>query len=344
MSSGDLAARRESLSPAKRALLERRLDGRGADRPAGREPIPRQPERGRAPMAWSQQQLWFLEQLQPGMAAYNNPGAVLLEGLLDHRALALALGEITRRHEALRTTFALERGEPVQIIHDPLPDRGFGLPWIDLSALPGPARTAERERRISEEAHRPFDLAQGPVLRGLLLRLGAREHVAVLTMHHIVSDEWSHNILIRELGALYDAFSAGRPSPLPELPLQFGDFAAWQRRSLQGETLARHLEFWRRQMDGAPPLLALPTDRPRPPAQSFRGAAVPFHWPPEMAARLADLGRGAGATLFMTLAAGLLALLHRVSHQDDLVLSTSSGHRGRNELEPLIGCFLNVLL
>ena len=255
-----------------------------------------------------------------------------------------SLGEIVRRHEALRTIFAPEKGEPVQIIREPRPDGGFELPLIDLAGLPEPVRANEREKRIFEEAHRPFDLARGPVLRGALLRTGEREHAVLLTMHHIVSDGWSHNILIHELGLLYDTFSAGRSAALADLPVQFGDFAAWQRQMLQGETLARHLEYWRQQMDGAPPVLSLPTDRPRPPVQSFRGASVPFQWPPELGARLADLGRGAGATLFMTLAAGFLALLNRVSHQDDLVLSTSSGHRGRQELEPLIGCFLNVLL
>jgi amino acid adenylation domain-containing protein len=295
-------------------------------------------------MAYAQQQLWFLEQLQPGTTAYNNPGAVLLEGPLDIEALARSLGEIVRRHEALRTTFFLDAGEPVQAIREPRPDTVLDLPLIDLSALPVIARQKERENRISEEAHRPFDLAHGPVLRGALLRTGAREHVALLTMHHIVSDEWSHNILIRELGQLYDAFQAGQPSPLGELPVQFGDFAAWQRSTLQSEALERHLDYWRQEMAGAPPVLALPADRPRPAVQSLRGASVPFQWPSELGARLAELGRGAGATRFMTMAAGFLALLHRVSHQDDLVISTSSGHRGRQELEPLIGCFLNVVL
>ncbi len=340
----DLAGRRETLSPAKRALLERRLGGQLADRPAHRAPIPRRPERARAPMSYAQQQLWFLEQLRPGAAAYNNPGAVVLEGPLDRRALARGLGEIVRRHEALRTTFALEAGEPVQIVQEPRPDAGFDLPLIDLSALPEAARRAEREARIAEEAHRGFDLAHGPVLRGALLRAGEREHVVLLTMHHIASDEWSHNILIHELGVLYEDFREGRPPRLPELPAQFGDFAAWQRSTLRGETLEGHLGYWRHHLEGAPPVLALPTDRPRPPVQSLRGASVPFQWPPEVAERLAGLGLGAGATLFMTLAAGFLALLHRVSHQDDLVLSTSSGHRGRQELEPLIGCFLNVVL
>jgi len=344
MGSHDLAGRKENLSEAKRALLERRLEGRSAELRPSRAPIPRRPEAGRAPMSFAQQQLWFLEQLQPGRAAYNNPGAVLLQGLLDRRALAHSLGEIVRRHEALRTTFVLEGGEPVQIIREPQPRAAFDLPLIDLSALPESIRVCERGRRICEEAHRPFELASGPVLRAALLRTGEREHVLLLTMHHIVSDEWSHNVLIQELESLYDAFSAGQPTPLPVLAVQFGDFAAWQRQALQGEALARQLEYWRRQMEGAPPVLSLPTDRPRPPVQSLRGSAVPFRWPLALGAGLAELGRGAGATLFMTMAAGFLALLHRVSHQDDLVLSTSSGHRGRKELEPLIGCFLNVLL
>ncbi|HEX4966052.1 MAG TPA: amino acid adenylation domain-containing protein [Thermoanaerobaculia bacterium] len=304
--------------------------------------IPRRPARDRAPASHAQGQLWLLEQLQPGKAAYNNPAAVLLEGALDLPALAGSLAEIVRRHEVLRTTFALAGSELAQIIRSASAVT-FVLPVVDLEALPASARRAEEELWIAEEAHRSFDLGRGPLLRVLLLRRRPGEHVVAINLHHIVSDEWSHNVFVRELGQLYEAACAGRSSPLPELPVQYGDFAAWQRHVRQEGALEEHLSWWREQMAGAPAMLSLPTDRPRPSTRSLRGASQPFAWPPELVARLYDLGRARGATLFMTLAAGFMALLHRLSHQDDLVISTGSAHRGRTELEPLIGCFLNVL-
>jgi amino acid adenylation domain-containing protein len=327
----------EAVTVARLAELLQEASPAGAGRV-----IPRRPDRDRAPASHAQSQLWLLEQLQPGRAAYNNPAAVLLQGPLDLRALDGSLAEIVRRHEVLRTTFAFAGSELAQIIR-PASAATFRLPVVDLESLPAPARQAEEAFWIAEEAHRPFDLERGPLLRVLLLRRRPGEHVALINLHHIVSDEWSHNVFVRELGLLYEAASAGRFSPLPELSVQYGDFAGWQRRVREEGILDEHLSWWREQMAGAPAMLSLPTDRPRPSMRSLRGAAQPFAWPPELAARLHDLARQQGATLFMTLAAGFMALLHRLSHQDDLVISTSSAHRGRTELEPLIGCFLNVL-
>src|SRR5215207_82440 len=195
-----------------------------------------------APTSFAQQRLWFLDQLEPGTAAYNIPAAVRLHGALDVAAFGRALTEIVRRHEALRTTFAVRDGQPVQLIH---PAGPLELPVTDLGHLGAELREAEARRLAAEEARRPFDLAAGPLLRVQLLRLADDEHVALLTMHHIVSDGWSMGVLVREVAALYEAFAAGRPSPLAELPVQYADYAAWQRERLQGEVLDRQLAYWR---------------------------------------------------------------------------------------------------
>ena len=219
---------------------------------------------GPLPLSFSQERLWFLDQLDPGSAAYNIPAAVELAGPLDAEVLREALGEVVRRHEALRTTFPSHGGEPYQAIAPAAP---LQLPVVDVDA----AAAADFARR---EAVQPFDLAAGPLLRATLLRLGAERHVLLLTMHHIVSDGWSMEILLRELVALYEAFAAGRPSPLPKLPVQYADFAVHQRRWLGGGALERQLDYWRRQLAGAPAGLDLPTDFPRPAVQTFDGATV----------------------------------------------------------------------
>jgi hypothetical protein len=206
------------------------------------------------PLSFAQQRLWFLDQFEPGSAVYNIPAAVRLTGLLDVTALEQSLNEIVQRHEALRTTFSAVQGEPMQVI---TPTLTLTLVVTDLQEFPEAEWEAEARRLATQEARRPFDLSQGPLLRATLLRLGERDHVLLLTMHHIVSDGWSMSILFRELSVLYEAFSTGRPSPLPELAIQYADFAVWQRQWLQGEVLEE-------QLDAAPPLLELPTDRPRP--------------------------------------------------------------------------------
>src|SRR6185369_1946328 len=310
-------------------------------------PVSRQ---GPLPLSFAQQRLWFIDQLEPGSSLYNMPAALGVEGPLDPGVLALCLTEIERRHESLRTVFPVSGGAdgvdgvPVQVIRPAAP---FVLPLVDLSGLPEGRREPQALRLSEEEAGRPFDLSGsrgGSLLRGLLLRLTARDHVIALTVHHIASDGWSMGILIREVTVLYAALSAGRPSPLPELPVQYADFAVWQHSWLHGEVLDEEIAFWRRQLAGLPPLLELPTDRPRPAAQSYRGALRPVLLPAALAGQAAALARREGTTLFMVLLAAFQALLARTSGQDDLAVVAPTAKRNRMETEGLIGFFVNTLV
>ncbi|HEY7215938.1 MAG TPA: amino acid adenylation domain-containing protein, partial [Thermoanaerobaculia bacterium] len=293
------------------------------------------------PLSFAQQRLWFIDRLEPGTALYNMPGALRAEGALDPAVLAASLGEIARRHEALRTVFPVREGEPVQVVQPAAP---FRLPVVDLAGLPRSSREALVLTLAAEEASRPFDLARGPLLRGVLLRLAEEDHVAALTMHHIVSDGWSLGILVRELTAHYAAFAAGRPATLPELPVQYADFAVWQGAWLQGEALESEISFWRRQLAGLPPRLELPTDRPRPAMQSYRGASRPVRLPAELTWQSEALGRREGATLFMVLLAAFQVLLARHSGEADLAVGTPVAGRNRVEIEGLIGFFVNTLV
>jgi len=293
------------------------------------------------PLSFAQQRLWFLDQLKPGNSTYNIPAAMRLRGPLNVAALEQSLNEIVRRHEALRTTFASVEGQPIQIISPPEP---FTLSIADLRQLPETEREPEARRLATEEARRPFDLAQGPLLRTTLLRLGEEEHVLLLTMHHIVSDGWSMGILFRELSTLYEAFSAGKPSPLPELPIQYADFAVWQLQWLQGEVLEAQLAYWRKQLAGAPSMLELPTDRPRPTVQTYRGDRQSVVLSKTLSEALKALSQGEGVTLFMTLLAAFKALLYRYIGQDDIVVGTPIANRNRVETEGLIGFFVNTLV
>ncbi|MCG8349645.1 MAG: amino acid adenylation domain-containing protein, partial [Chloroflexales bacterium] len=277
--------------------------------------IPPVPRDETLPLSFAQQRLWFLDQLEANSPLYNNTSALRLAGTLDRVALERSLNEIVRRHEALRTTFANESGRPVQVIH---PELALDLPLIDLRHLPRAECEAEALRLANEAAHLPFDLARGPLLRVTLLRLADEEHIALLTVHHIISDGWSVGVFIREIAALYAAFVAGRPSPLPDLPVQYADFAAWQRSWLAGgaddngaSPLQRQLDYWKQQLTGSSGVLTLPTDRPRPALQSFRGAHHYFHLPRELSEALATLSRAEGATLFMTLLAAFQVVLTR---------------------------------
>jgi len=328
--------RRPELTPAQRARLEARLAG-GPRQPA----IPRRPPGDAAPLSFAQERLYFVDRLQHAGAAYNVPAALRLPAGTDAGALERALGEVVRRHEALRTTFHERDGVPVQVV---APFAGFVLPVEDLSALaPGPGAARVRQR-AAEDAARPFDLAAGPLFRARLLRLGGGEQVLLLCMHHIVSDGWSMGVLARELRVLYAAFREGRGSPLAALPVQYADFAVWQRGRAGEEALARHLAYWTRQLAGAPELLELPADRPRPAVPSFRGAAVPVALPPELAERLRGLARAQGATLFMVVLAAFQALLARYGAGDDVVVGTPIAGRTHAELEGLIGFFVNTLV
>jgi amino acid adenylation domain-containing protein len=297
--------------------------------------------KGELKLSYAQQRLWFLDQLEPGSSAYNMGAGVRLTGTLDLVVLEQSIAEIINRHESLRTRFAMVDGRPVQLIEEAQP---FSLPVVDLSTLPEAEREAEARRVATDESQRPFDLSTGPLLRATVLRLAAEDFVLLATMHHITGDGWSLGILIRELTTLYEAFSAGNPSPLPELSIQYADYAHWQRGWLQGEVLERQLSYWKQQLSGAPPVLELPTDFPRPASQSFRGAQRSFIFSQDLSARLQQLSRREGVTLFMTLLAAWQALLSRYSGQQDIVVGSPIANRNRADTESLIGFFVNTLV
>ncbi len=303
-------------------------------------PIERADRAGPLPLSFAQQRLWFLDRLEPGSPLYNVPGAVRLRGPLDAERLQQGLNQVARRHEILRTTFGDHDGRPYQII---APGIEIPLGQVDLSASAPDEQAEAVERLAVSEAHVPFDLARGPLLRATLLRLADQEHVLLLTMHHIISDGWSIGVLIQELSALYGADTDGRDALAP-LPVQYADYAAWQRRWMQGEAQETQLGYWRQRLAGAPATLDLPTDQPRPAAQTYRGASVLFTLPAALSRRLAELSRREGTTLFMTLLAVFKVLLRWYSGQDDLVVGSPIAGRGRVELEGLIGFFVNTLV
>jgi amino acid adenylation domain-containing protein len=293
------------------------------------------------PLSFAQQRIWFLNQLESTRAVFNIPSAVRLTGELDLAALELSLAEIVRRHETLRTTFSLTGEELKQIV---APEVKPVLTVEDLSGLPVDERQAEVLARASSEARRPFDLERGPLIRIVLFKLSNHEHVLVTTLHHIISDGWSVAVFIREMVALYAAFTANDRSPLAELPIQYADYARWQRERLSGKALEQQLEYWRRQLEGAPPVLELPTDQPRPAMQSFRAAKVPLWLPAKLTEGLKQLSQTEGATLFMTLLAAFNVLLERYTNQKDLTVGTPAANRNRTETEGLIGLFVNTLV
>jgi amino acid adenylation domain-containing protein len=335
-----LPERITNLSPEKRDLLQRLLRKKGMEATQGLA-IPRREPSDSPPLSFAQQRLWVLHQLDPGNASYNMPEAVRLSGPLKVRTLELSLNEVIRRHEVLRTTFRTTEDGPVQVI---TPALTLDLPFLDLSELTEPEREAEARRLTAEEAARPFDLASGPVLRASLLRLGPEEHVLLFTMHHIASDVWSMGVLVREVMALYNAFSRGQQSPLQELPIQYADYAVWQRQWLQGAELERQLDYWKRQLTGAPTVLELPTDRTRPAVQSSRGASQSFSLTRTLSESLLRLARQENCTAFMCLLAAFNTLLYRYTGQSDLLVGTPMAGRSRSETEPLIGFFVNTLV
>jgi aspartate racemase len=296
---------------------------------------------GRPPLSFAQQRLWFLDQLEPGTWGYTLAVRQRFLGPLDVTALARALTEIVRRHEVLRTTFVNRHGQPVQHVAEPAP---VALPMIDLE----PEDPAERERVAAQvvrgETHRPFNLARGPLIRPLLVRLDPEQHDLVVTLHHIVGDGSSLGILTRELNTLYEAFASGQASPLPELPIQYADFAAWQREWLTGPALESQRRYWLEHLGGVPPPLRLPGDHPRSTALARAGASHDVLLPRELADGLRELSRRQGATLFMTLLAGFKALLSCYTGQEDVVIGTPLANRNHLELEPLIGLFANTLV
>ncbi|MCP4661244.1 MAG: AMP-binding protein, partial [bacterium] len=334
-----LTKREKGLSDARRALLARRLRGRAKTAPRI-ETIPRRPASEPARLSYVQEQLWFLDQLNPGRSAYSMPFPMRFEGRLEPALMTASFAEILRRHEVLRATFRVDDGTPVMEL-DPPAVRN--LPLVDLAALALPRRDKELRRLIDDDVRRPFDLKRGPVIRLTLLRRGDDDHVLVLNVHHIVFDGWSRGVLMRELGTFYQAFHTARPAPLEELPIQYADFAHWQRNQLREEGLKRQLEYWRRQLAGAPSLLELPTDRPRPTRPRLRGKGRVIAFPEALAEPLNALSQQHDATLFMTMLAAFKTLLYRHSGQRDLVVGTPIAGRSRNELEGMIGFFVNTL-
>lgn len=294
------------------------------------------------PTSFAQQRLWFLDKLQPESSAYNVPFTARLEGPLNIDALERTLQELTRRHEILRTTFSEdEQGNPIQVV---TVEQTFELPAIDLRAIPHELQEDVVLRRVAEHRLSPFDLRRGPLMRAMILRLSDNEHILSLTLHHAVVDGWSWNILLREIPILYEAFAENKPSPLPELPIQYGDYALWQREWMQGERLQDLLTFWRKQLAGAPASLDLPTDRPRPSIETFHGAKHSIVIPRVLADALKDLSRREGVTFFMTLLAAFNVLLSRYSGQDDIIVGSPMAGRNRVEIEKMIGVFVNTLV
>jgi len=293
------------------------------------------------PLSYAQQRLWFLDQLKPGSAVYNIPSAVRLRGSLDVSVLGQCLTEMVRRHEALRTTFAMHGENPVQVI---APVQPLSLPFIDLSELGEAEREKLSARLVHDESQRPFDLTHGPLLRVTLLRLSEEDHVVLFTLHHIVSDGWSMGVLTREVAALYEAFSARRASPLPALPVQYADYATWQRKWMQGEVLEEQLSYWKEQLAGAPAVLELPTDRARPTVQTHRGASHRILLSEKLSVDLRALGKREGATPFMVLLAAFNVYLHCCTNQCDIVVGTDIANRTRAQTDGLIGFFINQLV
>nr|WP_244224482.1 non-ribosomal peptide synthetase [Corallococcus sicarius] len=329
----------EASTVEKLAQQLERTSGSGATVQA--PPLVRASRAGPLPLSFSQQRLWFLDQLEPGSSFYNVPVAVKLTGRLDIGALQRSFDELVRRHESLRTTFQSEGGMPVQVISANAQAR---LELVELGALPEPERALEAKRLAEQEAGHPFNLEQGPLLRATLLKLAEEEHVLVLVMHHIVSDGWSMGVLVREMVALYEAYAQGRASPLAELPVQYADYAVWQRGWLKGEVLDAQLAWWKQQLQGAPSALELPTDKPRPAVQTFRGDTRPLQWPKGLWESVKGLAQRENATPFMVLLAAFQTVLGRYAGQDDVCVGSAIANRTRGETEGLIGFFVNTLV
>lgn len=337
----DLLQQVEKLSPERRALLARRLQSKTPAQSVAT--IHRGPAKRAYPASFAQERLWLLEQWEPGSAAYHNLDAFRLHGPLNREALVRSLNEMIRRHESLRTTFAEEDGRPLQVIAPMLQ-----LMLAEVGRPSSERRETEAEQewircQILEEAHKPFDLTQGPLVRATLLTLGNEDHILILTTHHIISDGWSGGVIFYELAGLYRAFSQGQVPALPEPPIQYADFSQWQRESLRGDALNRHLSHWKAELAGAPNVLELPTDRRRPVVQTFRGARRSVLLPALLTERLKALGRERGVTLFMTLLAGFKVLLYRYTGQTDIIVGTAMAGRQPRETEGLIGFFVNSL-
>lgn len=331
--------RKFQLSRDRQALLRQMLQEEGMEHSSGIK-IQRRKDSGPVPLSFAQQRLWFLDQLVPGNPFYNLASVVRLMFPIQAAALRQSLNHVIQRHEVLRTVFTPTDGQPLQIIQ---PDLPVNLPIIDLQGLPASQREAKATEIATEEALRSFDLAKGPLLRASLLKLGAADFVFLLTMHHIISDAWSLEIFARELNEFYTKLVTGKPHSLPELPVQYADYAIWQREWLSGEVLKRQLEYWKEALAGLP-MVELPTDHARPAVQSFRGAQMQVILPRLLSQALRELSNREGVTLFMALLAAFQTLLYRYTGQEDIVVGVPIAGRNRAEIEHLIGFFVNSLV
>ncbi|RCJ27418.1 non-ribosomal peptide synthetase [Nostoc sp. ATCC 43529] len=325
-----------NLSLAKKALLEKWKGGKFQA-----DTIPKRHISNNIPLSFSQQRLWFIDQLYHGSSFYNIPIAFHIKGELDITSLEQSLNEILKRHEIWRTRFKLINGEPVQEI---APDLNWDLPIINLEHLSNQNWESEVKHLVAKEATKPFNLAKGLLVRATLLRLNKQEHVLLVTMHHIITDGWSCGVFLRELSTLYAAFSTNKPSPLPELPIQYADFAIWQRDRIQGEFLATKLKYWKQQLSGELPVLQLPADRPRPTVTTFAGAKQYFTFSADLTNALKQLSQREDATLFMSLLAAFNILLYRYTDQEDILIGSPIANRNRAELEGMLGLFVNTLV
>ena len=336
-----LSSQIANLSPEQLAKLAYELKASKASRKSTVEEIPRRAPEDPCPLSFAQQRLWFLAQLEPNDPSYNCIEALWMKGKLNIVLLAQTFNEVVRRHEALRTTFELVAGEPLQIVSSEIK---LNVSLIDLTGLPANEQEKQVTKLSAEELQRPFDLTRGPLLRVVVLRISEHEHAILFTTHHIVSDGWSLDILIREIIELYAVFADGYPSPLAELPLQYADFAIWQRQRLSGSVLEGHLDYWKRHLADAPQVLALPSDHPRPAVLTRRGSYEPLTLSPEFSRSLRELGRREGVTLFMTMLAVFDVLLSRYSGQTDFLIGTDIANRNQGTTEPLVGFFVNQLV
>ena len=331
-----------NLSDARRTLLEKYLRGNVPQTATPGQIIPRRTAPGYAPLSFGQQQLWLLAQMTPDTPVYNECVTIHMPGSLDVPALEQSLNEFIRRHEVWRTSFPVVDGLPVQVVH---PSLTLTLPVVDLRHLPEAEREAEALRVVTEKARVLFDLSAVPLLRPTLVHFNDEEHRLFLTLHHIIFDGVAiYQVFLPELRTLYEAFSTGQPSPLPELPIQYGDYAQWQRERLQGDVFAEQLAYLKQQLADAPTTLELPTDHPRPPVQTHRGSMRPFGLSRRLTDELKAMSRQEGVTLYMTLVAAFKTLLYRYTEQEDMLVGTATAGRKHSEMLGMMGFFLNTLV
>jgi len=328
-------------SPTVAGLAEAIQEARKAEQKQNIPHIERVSRNSELPLSFAQARLWFLDQLNSDSLAYNLPGAASLVGLLNVAALEQTFNEIVRRHEVLRTTFSMAEGQPIQLIS---PSLNISLPVVNFSKLPKAEQKNQVQQLVNEWGQKSFNLAQGPLLRVMLVQLNEQEHLLLFSTHHIISDGWSVGVFIREMATLYEAFSQSQPSPLPELPIQYADFAVWQRQWLQGEVLETQLAYWKQRLGANPPVLELPTNQPSTSVPTSRGTKQFFALSQTLTEKIKTLSNKEGVTLFMTLLGAFKTLLHSYKGEEDILVGSPIANRNRSETEGIIGFFVNTLV